>query len=63
MSLDHRRQSGNSKALDRWAQVDGMTFDFSRPGEPTGNVFAESFNGRLRDACLNALRLLTMATE
>jgi putative transposase len=25
----------------------------SRPGTPTDNAFAESFNGRLRDACLD----------
>ncbi len=28
--------------------------DFSRPGKPTDNAFIESFNGRLRDECLNA---------
>ena len=27
--------------------------DFSRPGKPTDNAFIESFNGRLRDECLN----------
>jgi putative transposase len=26
---------------------------FSRPGKPTDNAFAESFNGRLRDECLS----------
>ena len=26
---------------------------FSRPGTPTDNAFLESFNGRLRDECLN----------
>ncbi|MET3415165.1 transposase InsO family protein [Methylobacterium sp. 1030] len=28
--------------------------DFSRPGKPTDNALVESFNGRLRDECLNA---------
>jgi putative transposase len=26
---------------------------FSRPGKPVDNAFIESFNGRLRDECLN----------
>ncbi len=43
-----------SKALDRWTYENGVTLDFSRPGKPTDNAFAESFNGRLRDECLNA---------
>ena len=42
-----------SKALDRWAYENGVTLDFSRPGKPTDNSFVESFNGRLRDECLN----------
>ena len=44
---------GTSKALDRWAYENGVTLDFSRPGKPTDNTFVESFNGRLRDECLN----------
>ena len=43
-----------SKALDRWAYENGVTLDFSRPGKPTDNAFVDSFNGRLRDECLNA---------
>lgn len=27
--------------------------DFSRAGKPTDNTFIESFNGSLRDKCLN----------
>ena len=27
--------------------------DFIRPGKPTENAFIESFDGRLRDECLN----------
>jgi putative transposase len=42
-----------SKVLDRWAYERGVTLDFSRPGKPTDNCFVESFNGRLRDECLN----------
>ena len=32
----------------------GVTLDFSRPGKPTDNAYVESFNGRLREECLNA---------
>ena len=27
--------------------------EFSRPGKPTGNAFIESFNGSLREECLD----------
>ena len=30
-----------------------MALDFYRPGKPTDNAFADSFNGRLRDEWLN----------
>jgi putative transposase len=50
-----------SKALDRWADENGVTLDFSRPGKPTDNAFVESFNGRLRDECLNAHWFLSLA--
>ena len=42
-----------SKSLDKWAYEHGVTMDFSRPGKPTDNSFIESFNGSLRDECLN----------
>ena len=50
-----------SKALDRWADENSVTLDFSRPGKPTDNAFVESFNGRLRDECLNAHWFLSLA--
>lgn len=43
-----------SKALDKWCYEHGVKLDFSRPGKPTDNAFVESFNGRLREECLNA---------
>jgi putative transposase len=49
-----------SKALDRWAYENGVTLDFSRPGKPTDNAFVESFNGRLRDECLNTHWFLSL---
>ena len=30
-----------------------MKLDFIRPGKPVENGYIESFNGRLRDECLN----------
>lgn len=42
-----------SIALDRWAYDKQVVLDFSRPGKPTDNAFIESFNGSLRDECLN----------
>jgi hypothetical protein len=42
-----------SRALDQWAYLHGVTLDLSRPGKPTNNALIESFNGRLRDECLN----------
>ncbi len=34
--------------------------DFSRPGKPTDNARVESFNGRLRQECLNANWFLSL---
>ncbi len=43
-----------SKALDEWVYRHNVQLDFIRPGKPTENGMIESFNGRLRDECLNA---------
>ena len=43
-----------SKAMDSWAYRRGVQLEFIRPGKPVENAFIESFNGRLRDECLNA---------
>jgi len=37
----------------RWAREAGVTLHFIEPGKPIQNAFAESFNGRFRDECLN----------
>ncbi len=42
-----------SEALDQWAYQHGVTLAFIEPGRPVQNAFIESFNGRLRDECLN----------
>ena len=44
------------RMLDLWAYLNGVTPDFSEPGQPTDNAFIESFNGRFREECLNLHR-------
>ncbi|HAW53913.1 MAG: transposase [Hyphomonas sp.] len=39
--------------VDLWAYHYKVRMDFSRPGKPQQNGFVESFNGSLRDECLN----------
>ena len=41
-----------SRALEDWAYRQGVQLDFIRPGKPVENAFIESFNGRLRNECL-----------
>ncbi len=41
------------RALDEWAYRKGIRLHFIRPGKPVENAYIESFNGRLRDECLN----------
>ena len=43
-----------SRAMDAWAYAHDVRLAFIRPGKPVENAFIESFNGRLRDECLNA---------
>lgn len=40
-------------ALDQWAHANGVVLRFIDPGKPIQNAYTESFNGRLRDECLN----------
>jgi hypothetical protein len=41
------------RLLEAWAMEHGVQLIFIRPGRPMENGFIESFNGRLRDECLN----------
>jgi putative transposase len=52
-----------SKAVDAWAYRKGVKLDFIRPGRPVENGFIESFNGRLRDECLNTHLFWSMRTR
>jgi putative transposase len=40
-------------ALERWTHDRKVYHGFIAPGKPTQNAFVESFNGKLRDECLN----------
>ena len=42
-----------SNHFDCWAYKTGIQLDFITPGCPVENGLIESFNGRLRDECLN----------
>jgi putative transposase len=50
----------SSRALDAWAYSRGVKLDFIRPGKPVENGYIESFNGRLRDECLNVELFFSM---
>jgi hypothetical protein len=52
-----------SKTMDVWAYQHGVQLDFIRPGRPVENSYIESFNGRLRDECLNVEVFFTIAVR
>jgi len=41
------------RAMEAWSYQYGVRLEFIRPGRPVDNGYIESFNGRLRDECLN----------
>lgn len=45
---------------DRWAYENGIVTEYSRRGTPTDNAIIESFNGSLRDECLNVNWFLSL---
>ena len=44
-----------SSAILRWSQERRVEWHYIAPGKPMQNGFVESFNGRLRDECLNEI--------
>lgn len=42
-----------SRAMLTWAHRHGIALRLIEPGKPNQNAYIESFNGRLRDECLN----------
>jgi transposase InsO family protein len=41
------------RAMLTWAHRNGVELKLIQPGKPNQNAYVESFNGRLRDECLN----------
>jgi len=41
------------RAMLTWAHRNGIALRLIEPGKPNQNAYVESFNGRLRDECLN----------
>jgi putative transposase len=50
-----------SNVVLRWAADHKVEWHYITPGKPTQNAFVESFNGRLRDECLNEHVFTTLA--
>lgn len=49
-----------SRAMLRWQLETGVGWHYIQPGKPQQNAFIESFNGRLRDECLNETLFSTL---
>jgi putative transposase len=49
------------RALAAWSEERRVRLEFIQPGKPAQNAYAESFNGRLRDECLNANWFTTLS--
>lgn len=60
ITVDHGTEF-MSRALEDWAYRRGVQLDFTRPGKPTDNSYIESFNGKLRDECLNVTQFDSLA--
>jgi putative transposase len=50
-----------SAVLDAWAYEHGVILEFIQPGKPIQNSITESYNGRMRDECLNVHWFRTIA--
>jgi putative transposase len=42
-----------SNTMLKWTEINGIEWHYIAPGKPQQNGFMESFNGKLRDECLN----------
>jgi transposase InsO family protein len=49
------------KAMLNWAYRRGVALRLIEPGKPNQNAYVESFNGRLRDECLNEHWFMSLA--
>jgi putative transposase len=50
-----------STAILKWSKDRKVDWHYTAPGKPTQNAFVESFNGRLRDECLNETLFTSLA--
>jgi putative transposase len=50
-----------SRRLEAWSEQQRIRIEFIEPGKPIQNAFVESYNGRMRDECLNANWFLNVA--
>ena len=50
-----------SMTMLRWSQEHGIEWHYIAPGKLQQNAFVESFNGRLRDECLNETLFTSLA--
>jgi len=50
-----------SMAILRWSKERRVEWHYTAPGKPTQNAFVESFNGKLRDECLNETLFTSLA--
>ena len=50
-----------SRAILEWTNKTGLDWHYVAPGKPQQNGFVESFNGKLRDECLNEEVFATLA--
>ena len=60
-SAQRQRAEFTGKALDQWATSAGVQLEFIRPGRPMENGHVESFNGKVREECLNANAFRSLA--
>jgi putative transposase len=60
ITVDHGPEF-EGRVLDAWAYKRSVRLAFIRPGKPVDNCYIESFNGRLRDECLNEHWFVSLA--
>lgn len=52
--VSDNRTEFTSKAILKWAKENSVEWHYIDPGKPQQNGYIETFNGSLRDECLNA---------
>ena len=61
MAVSDNGTEVTSTSILRWSQERKVEWHYIAPGKPTLNAFVESFNGRLRDECLNETLFSSLA--